>query len=60
MTRNTNQLQNHPKFITVHGILAGGHLIVIPDFCDIFLLFAIMLDYLEFRTLLTNNILNIT
>ena len=20
MTRNSNQLQNHPKFITVHGI----------------------------------------
>ena len=23
MTRNTNQLQNHAKFITVHGIWAG-------------------------------------
>ena len=24
MTRNSNQLQNHPKFITVHGRWAGG------------------------------------
>ena len=23
MTRNSNQLQNHPKFITVHGSWAG-------------------------------------
>ena len=24
MTRNSNQLQNHPEFIAVHGIWAGG------------------------------------
>ena len=24
MTRNSNQLQNNPKFITVHGRWAGG------------------------------------
>ena len=24
MPLNSNQLQNHPKFITVHGIWAGG------------------------------------
>ena len=31
MTRNANQLQNHPKFITVHGTWAGGSPHTIPE-----------------------------